>query len=78
MYDNMTLEELEKASQQIGVQRDALKAQGAQIQAVIDRKTAKANADRMIANLSDADKAALLQAIQGQGIASAEAVNGLA
>lgn len=78
MYDNMTLEELEKASQAIGAQRDALKAQAAQIQAVIDRKTAEANAQRLIANLGDADKAALLQAIQGQGIASAEAVKGLA
>lgn len=77
-YDNMTLAELEQASQAIGAQRDALKAQAAQIQAVIDRKTAKANADRLIANLGDADKAALLQAIQGSGIPSGEVVRGLA
>lgn len=78
MYDNMTLEELEKASQAIGAQRDALKMQAQAIQAVIDRKTAEANAQRLIANLGDADKAALLQAIQGSGIPSGEVVKGLA
>ncbi len=78
MYDNMTLAELEQAIQAIGAQRDALKAQAGQIQLVIDRKTAKANAQRLIANLGDADKAALLQAIQGSGIPSGEVVRGLA
>lgn len=77
MYDNMTLAELEQAIQAIGAQRDALKAQAGQIQLVIDRKTAKANAQRLIANLGDADKAALLQAIQGSGIPSGEVVKGL-
>lgn len=76
-YDNMTLAELEQASQAIGAQRDALKAQQGAIQMVIDRKTAKANADRLLANLGDADKAALLQAIQGSGIPSGEVVKGL-
>ena len=77
MYENMTLPELEQAIQAIGAQRDALKAQAGQIQLVIDRKTAKANAQRLIANLGDADKAALLQAIQGSGIPSGEVVKGL-
>ena len=76
-YDNMTLAELEQASQAIGAQRDALKVQQGTIQAIIDRKTAKANAERLLANLGDADKAALLQAIQGSGIPSGEVVKGL-
>ena len=74
MYETMTLPELEQAIQAIGVQRDALKAQAASIQAVIDRKTAQANADRLLANLGDADKAALLQAIQGAGNMPSQAV----
>lgn len=74
MYENMTLPELEQAIQAIGVQRDALKAQAGTIQLVIDRKTAQANADRLLANLGDADKAALLQAIQGAGNMPSEAV----
>lgn len=73
-YETMTLPELEQAIQAIGVQRDALKAQAAAVQAVIDRKTAQGNADRLLANLGDADKAALLQAIQGAGNMPSEAV----
>jgi len=78
MYDNMTLAELEAASQSISSQRQALKEQAGAIQTVIDRKTAEANAQRLIAGLGDADKAALLQAIQGSGIPSGEVVRGLA
>lgn len=73
-YETMTLPELEQAIQAIGAQRDALKAQAAAVQAVIDRKTAQANADRLLAGLGDADKAALLQAIQGAGNMPSEAV----
>lgn len=73
-YETMTLPELEQAIQAIGVQRDALKAQAVAVQAVIDRKTAQANADRMLAGLGDAEKAALLQAIQGAGNMPSQAV----
>lgn len=76
-YENMTLAELEAASQAIGVQREALKVQAVAVQTVIDRKTAQANADRLLANMGDADRAALLQAIQGSGIPSGEVVKGL-
>jgi len=78
MYDNMTLAELEAASQSISSQRQALKEQAGAIQTVIDRKTADAKSQRLIAGLGDADKAALLQAIQGSGIPSGEVVRGLA
>lgn len=73
-YENMTLSELEQAIQSVGGQRDTLKAQAVAIQAVIDRKTAQANADRLLAGLGDADKAALLQAIQGAGAMPSQAV----
>ena len=73
-YENMTLPELEQAIQAIGAQRDTLKVQAQSIQVVVDRKTAQANADRLLAGLGDADKAALLQAIQSAGAMPSQAV----
>lgn len=67
---DLTMEELIATQQGINAEREALKQQAHQIQAMIDLKTSMAK----VANLSEAEKAALMQAIQAQAIPSGESV----
>ena len=77
-YEAMTIEELEKAIQALGAQREALKTQQQQAHDVLSAKVTAEAAAKTVANLDDAQKAALLQAIQGQGMASDAVVKGMA
>lgn len=76
-YDNMTIEQLLAESQRITEQRAALRNEQLLVQAWLDKKQAAQRAADLVATMSDADKAALAQAINGAGgIASGEQVNG--
>ena len=76
-YDNMTIEQLTAELQRITEQRAALRQEQRQVHAALDRKQAAQHAADLVATMSDADKAALAQAIAGAGaIASGEQVNG--
>ena len=77
-YEAMTIEELEKAIQAVSAQREALKVQQQAAHDVLNAKVAAEAAAKLVANLDDAQKAALLQAIQGQGLASDAVVKGMA
>lgn len=77
-YEAMTIEELEKAIQALSAQREALKAQQQAAHDVLNAKVAAEAAAKLVANLDDAQKAALLQAIQSQGLASDAVVKGMA
>ena len=77
-YEAMTIEELEKAIQALGAQREALKVQQQAAHDVLNAKVAADSAAKLVANLDDAQKTALLQAIQGQGLASDAVVKGMA
>jgi len=77
-YEAMTIEELEKAIQALSAQREALKGQQQAAHDVLNAKVAAEAAAKLVANLDDAQKTALLQAIQGQGLGSAAVVKGMA
>ena len=77
-YEAMTIEELEKAIQALSAQREALKVQQQAAHDVLNAKVAAEAAAKLVANLDDAQKTALLQAIQGQGLGSAAVVKGMA
>ena len=76
-YETMTIEELEKVIQDLGNQRDALKAEQQMAHKALDEKINAAAAAKLVANLDDAQKNALLQAIQSQGLDSAAVVKGM-
>lgn len=76
-YDNMTIEQLLAESQRITEQRAALRNEQLLVQALLDKKQAAQRAADLVATMSDADKAALAQVINGAGgIASEESVKG--
>lgn len=76
-YDNMTIEQLLAESQRITEQRAALRNEQLLVQALLDKKQAAQRAADLVATMSDADKAALAQAIAGAGgIVSEESVKG--
>lgn len=76
-YDSMTLAQLEARMQQLTEERAALREEALQLQAALDKKQATQRAADLVATMSDADKAALAQAISGAGgIASQESVKG--
>lgn len=76
-YDNMTIGQLLTELQCITEQRAALRDEQLQVHATLDRKQAAQRAADLVAGMSDTDKAALTQAINGAGgIASGEQVNG--
>lgn len=77
MYEHMTIEQLLAESQRITEARASLRESQLFVQAALDRKQAAQRAADLVAGMSDADKAALTQAISGAGaIASGEQVNG--
>ena len=76
-YNNMTIEQLEAEIAQRNIARQAIKDEQSALQAILTQKATQANAERLLSGMDDAQKAALLQAIQGNGIKSEEAVKGL-
>lgn len=76
-YENMTIEQLEAEMQRITEERARLRAEALKVQAVLDRQYAAMRAAILLESMSDADKAALAQAVTGAGgIASQESVTG--
>ena len=76
-YYSMTVAELTAALQRITEERARWRAEALEVQAALDKKQATQRAADLVATMSDADKAALAQAINGAGgIASGEQVNG--
>lgn len=73
----MSTEQLEALIQDIGKQQEVLKAKKAQAQQILSGKITAAGAAKMVENLDDEAKAALLQAIQSSGMASEGTVKGL-
>jgi len=73
-YNQMTIEELEKANQELMEQRQKIKDEQRLIAAVLDRKQAEARAKAKVARMSDPEKAALAQVLKAGSIESAEAV----
>lgn len=76
-YYSMTIEELTAALQRITEERARWRAEALEVQAWLDKKQAAQRAADLVATMSDADKAALAQAITGAGgIVSEESVKG--
>jgi len=76
-YSNMTIEQLEAEIAQLNVDRQAIKDKQGALQVILTQKATQANAERLLSGMDDTQKQALLQAIQGNGIKSEEAVKGL-
>lgn len=77
-HDTMTVDELEAEIAGINEQRAVLKAKAVEVHRVLDAKNVKAAAERKLATLSDAEKAALVQMIQAQGAPSNGSVGAMA
>ena len=76
-YETMTVDQLEAKLQSITEERAKLRTEALQVQAVLDQKYAAMRAAILLESMSDAEKAALAQAISGAGgIASQESVKG--
>ena len=76
-YENMTIEQLLAESQRITEERAALRNEQLQVQVALDKQLAAQRAADLVATMSDAEKAALAQAVSGAGgIASQENVKG--
>lgn len=73
-YDTMTVEELEATIAEINAKRAVLKAQAVAVHTVLDAKNVQTSAARKLATLSDAEKAALVQMINTQAVASNGAI----
>lgn len=70
----MSAEELQERLDGINRQRDELTAEARQVAEVLNRKLALKAAEDKVAGMSEAERAALTQVLQAQGIASGEAV----
>lgn len=76
-YETMTVDQLEAEMQRITAERAKLRAEALQVQAALDKQYVAMRAAILLEGMSDADKAALAQAINGAGgIASGEQVDG--
>lgn len=76
-YDNMTVDELEATLQRLTKARAELREDALKVQAALDKQYAAMRAAILLESMSDADKAALAQAVSGAGgIASQESVKG--
>ena len=76
-YATMTVDQLEAELQRLTAERAKLRSEALQVQAVLDQKYAAMRAAILLESMSDAEKAALAQAISGAGgIASQESVKG--
>lgn len=72
--ESKSIEELEAIIQDITDRRIELRDEARDVQAVMNRKAAAAEAERLAANLSDDQKAALAQVIKAEGIKPTSAV----
>ena len=73
LYQDMTLEELELENQKLMEQKSKIKAEQHLVMAEMNKKLTLASAQRKVATLSDAEKAALRQIISVEdGIPSSE------
>lgn len=72
-YENLSVKELEAKISDITAQQAALKQEKLAIHAVLDRKAAAAAAQAKLERMSDAEKVAMAQTLQAQGINGAEA-----
>lgn len=76
-YETMTVDQLEAELQRLTAERAKLRGEALKVQAVLDQKYAAMRAAILLESMSDAEKAALAQAVSGAGgIASGEQVNG--
>ena len=66
----MTVAQLESVIADINDQRAVLKAQAVEVHRLLDERNVQASAAKKLATLSDAEKAALVQMIQVQSMAS--------
>ena len=74
-YSNMSVEELEQESYRLDEERAKVRAEQLAVQEALTNAITKADAERKVANMSDAEKQALVQTIKTQGITSAERVS---
>lgn len=73
-YEEMTIPELEKVIQGMAAQVLEIKAEQRKAHAVLDEKVIRADLVRKLANLTDPEKAALVQMIQAEGVEGQEGV----
>lgn len=73
-YAKMSVEQLEREIEKLMAKRAEIKAEMQAVNAVLDEKRAKEAAQAQVEAMSDAEKAALAQALGAEGIPSAEAV----
>ena len=75
--DKMTLGELEGLSNDLDGQRMVVRDQMREVRREIDKRLAAESAEKLLERMSDAEKMALVQMIQAQGVGSAESIGGL-
>lgn len=63
MYEEMTIAQLEELLQTVEAQRDTLKSQAREITAVLDKKRAVEGVQKKLAGMSEAERAALREAL---------------
>lgn len=68
----MSLEELEKYNQKLNAERDGIIAEQRQAMVKINKLKAEEAAAKKVANMSKTEKQAMAQAIEAEGIESAE------
>jgi len=73
-YKNMTIEQLERANQELMKRRQRIKGEQKQIAAELDSRQAEISARKKVSSMSDSEKAAAAQILKTEGIESAEAV----
>jgi ribosomal protein L29 len=71
---NMTVEELETHLQGLDEQKQDIRRQQLEAHAELDRLNAEADAERKLANMSEPERAAILQALKAEGVESTESV----
>lgn len=71
-YSDMTLEELEAVAEDLRAKRESLKSELKQVVVVIDRRLAEVAARKKLETMSDPERQALFQLLQGNGVESGE------
>lgn len=73
-YDQMSVDELEKAIQNMAAEVREIKKEQKLAHLALDAKITAAEVARKLALMSDAEKLALVQAIKAEGVKSGEGV----
>jgi phosphomevalonate kinase len=76
-YEGMSIQELEAQNRKLSEERDKVKAEQRILGAVMDKKKMSIAVQKKLETMSDAEKAAMAQMIESQGIGSSAAVGGL-